>query len=158
MIEKRTNISVGTKEYQFKLRYRLENRKKSIVYSRLNIKHPEFLVKWSDVDQVATFDKTTPSWYIELATLYECIFSGENNLEIIQPYLEEGLSTRAATEKFVLAQAQEHLLQYIKIRIYMYETIVESGLSRNEVESMQATAQMLKKEQERIQFAASDEE
>lgn len=158
MIEKRMNISVGTKEYQFRLRYRLENCKKSIIYSRLNIKHPEFMVKWSNADQVATFDKTTPSWYIELATLYECIFSGENNLEAIQPYLEEDLDARAATERFVLTQAQEYLLQYIEVRIYMYEAIIKSGLSRNEVESMQATVQMLKKEQERIQFAASDEE
>ena len=120
MITKRLNI--GKKEIQIKY-HPCDWTESPFVKERNLTSISRWIVNYDMMNKCTYVSKDAPSWYVDLACLYEEICIGGLYDEILN--LPPGDSRCRRVEEFILCIAGEHREEYIRARIDMYEQLLE---------------------------------
>lgn len=126
MVTRSLNLMINGKEERVKIVFNLIDWPNTESFKASGLQdenwHTEYDTR-SDY-RCAVVNWMAPTWYIELASLFELIYEGREYEEFI-PELRNDSFRCSMVEKFIVSIAGEHRDDYINARITMYDDIIK---------------------------------
>ena len=124
MVTRSLNIIVDNKEIQVKIIFNTVEWPATESFKAYGLKEENWHTEYDGNYRCAVINWLAPTWYIDLASLFELIYEGHEYQELI-PELEDDIFRCGVVEKFIVGIAGEHREDYINARIKMYDDIIE---------------------------------
>ena len=124
MVTRSLNIIVDKKEIQVKIIFNTVEWPATESFKAYGLQEENWHTEYDSNYRCAVVNWLAPTWYIELASLFELIYEGREYEEFV-PELRNDIFRCSMVEKFIVSIAGEHREDYINARIKMYDDIIK---------------------------------
>ena len=127
MVTRSLHIMVNNEEKEVKIVFNLIDWEGTEKFQLSGLKEANWYTEYDEEERYrcAVVNWMAPTWYIELASLFEMIYTGHEYQELI-PGLRNDMYRCCTVEKFILGIAGDRLDDYIDARIRMYDDIIKN--------------------------------